>query len=232
MKNEIKEITAIITRLQDCGRKRISQTEGVIVNNKDIATALYKAGYRKIDGDTSDGYHTFNELYHHRAVLFTMICNQNKEIAWKSKKHSDGTMFDNMFIVGIETPAGQATYHYDIEPYWDYFNVKELDNAPLWDGHTAEQAIERIRLMADDIPIVRTKAEVVKEFAEVLDKAGYRKQSDTVKEFAEKIIAVINDCTEDYLESLPNLYTKIYVRKPTIISEIKQLAEQFGKEEK
>ena len=24
----------------------------------------------KITGNTSDGYHTFNELYHHRAVLF------------------------------------------------------------------------------------------------------------------------------------------------------------------
>lgn len=47
MKNEIKEITEIITILQDCGRKRISRTEGVIVENKDIATALYEAGYRK-----------------------------------------------------------------------------------------------------------------------------------------------------------------------------------------
>ena len=47
MKNEIKEITEIITILQDCGRKRISRTEGVIVNNEDIATALYDAGYRK-----------------------------------------------------------------------------------------------------------------------------------------------------------------------------------------
>ena len=25
-------------------------------------------------GDMSDGYHTFNELYHHRAVLFSIIC--------------------------------------------------------------------------------------------------------------------------------------------------------------
>lgn len=28
----------------------------------------------KITGETSDGYHTFNELYHHRAVLFSVIC--------------------------------------------------------------------------------------------------------------------------------------------------------------
>ena len=30
-----------------------------------------------IDGNTSDGYHTFNELYHHRAVLFSVIVNSS-----------------------------------------------------------------------------------------------------------------------------------------------------------
>lgn len=53
-------------------------------------------------------------------------------------------MFDGMFIVGIETPDGQATYHYDIDPYWNMFECKELENAPVWDGHTPTQAIERI----------------------------------------------------------------------------------------
>ena len=86
-------------------------------------------------GEVSDGYHTFNELYHHRAVLFSVICNQNKEKAWKSKSHHDGTMYANMFIVGIETPYGQATYHYDVNPYWNMFDVKSVDNAPEYDGH-------------------------------------------------------------------------------------------------
>ena len=95
-------------------------------------------------GDLSDGYHTFNELYHHRAVLFSVICNTFHEKAWKSRKHDTGDMFDGMFIVGIETPEGQATYHYDIEPYWDIFKVKELEFAPKWDEHTPEEAIKRI----------------------------------------------------------------------------------------
>ncbi len=95
-------------------------------------------------GDLSDGYHTFNELYHHRAILFSVICNEHPDISWKSKLHHDGTMFDGMFIVGINTPEGQATYHYDINPYWDMFRVRELEKAPEWDGHTSEQAIERI----------------------------------------------------------------------------------------
>jgi hypothetical protein len=57
-------------------------------------------------------------------------------------------MYDDMFIVGINTPDGQATYHYDITPYWDLFDVTELDRAPEWDGHTPAQAIRRIASLA------------------------------------------------------------------------------------
>ena len=106
----------------------------------------------QITGDTSDGYHTFNELYHHRAVLFSVIVRDHPEIAWKAKKHHDGTMYDGMFIVGIDTPQGQATYHYDIDPYWEMFDCKELDRAPEWDGHTSDDAIARIATLGCDEP--------------------------------------------------------------------------------
>lgn len=98
----------------------------------------------EINGDTSDGYHTFNELYHHRAVLFSVIVRDHRELAWKARKHHDGTMYDGMFIVGIETPKGQATYHYDIDPYWRMFDCEEREFAPEWDGHTSDEAIARI----------------------------------------------------------------------------------------
>lgn len=89
----------------------------------------------KIDvGEISDGYHTFDELYMHRRVLFSIICHQYKHLAWKSWKHSDGTMFDGCFVVGINTPEGQYTYHYG-EQYWNEFDVKILENAPTYDGH-------------------------------------------------------------------------------------------------
>jgi hypothetical protein len=86
-------------------------------------------------GDMSDGYHTFDELYEQRAVLFSALCRLFSDGAWKSKLHSDGTMFDGHFIVGIETPDGQYTYHYGLDK-WDWFPVRILDNAPEWDGHT------------------------------------------------------------------------------------------------
>lgn len=96
-------------------------------------------------GQISDGYHTFDELYHHRALLFASLCDILPELFWKSKKHEDGTMYDDMFIVGMKTHSGQATYHYDIDPYWDMFNCTELENAPIFDGHTPADAIERIK---------------------------------------------------------------------------------------
>ena len=97
-------------------------------------------------GGVSDGYHTYDELYHHRALLFATICNSHPELAWKSKQHDDpeSPMFDGMFICGITTPQGQATYHYDVDPYWDMFHVPELERAPKFDGHTPEDAINRI----------------------------------------------------------------------------------------
>lgn len=97
----------------------------------------------------SDTYHTFGELYHHRAILFATIVNNPilKDLAWKSKQHDDpeNPMYDGMFIVGINTPDGQATYHYDVDPYWDMFQVQELERAPKYDGHTPADAIERIK---------------------------------------------------------------------------------------
>ena len=91
----------------------------------------------------SDGSHTFGDLYDHRAKLFSLICNSHQDKSWKSKQHDDGSMFDNYFIVGVNTNLGQATYHYE-NKYWDLFNVKEVERAPKWDGHTPNDAIERI----------------------------------------------------------------------------------------
>lgn len=113
-----------------------------------IKACIVDAPDAKIDGNTSDGYHTFNELYHHRAVLFSVIVKAFPKRAWKSRKHHDGTMYDGMFIVGIDTPQGQATYHYDVDPYWEMFACRELDYAPEWDGHTSAEAISRIGALA------------------------------------------------------------------------------------
>ncbi len=94
----------------------------------------------------SDRYHTFEELYYHRMILFSLLLNSNSELSWKSKIHEDGTMFDGMFICGIETPEGQYTYHYNLE-FWDMFDVKELKRAPKWDGHQPKDIVRLLSLI-------------------------------------------------------------------------------------
>ena len=104
---------------------------------------------RKVAGDTSDGYHTFNELYDYRrvynAALFNEWASQGKYDVHKSWKHSDGKdcFGGGWFIVVAELPTGQASNHYEAQ-YWDNFAIPSKDTANEYDGHTPKQALSRI----------------------------------------------------------------------------------------
>lgn len=102
----------------------------------------------KITEDTSDGWHTFKELYHHRALLFSVIVSNYRDLCWKSKRHHDGKLLDWNFIVGIDTPWGQASYHYGMD-YWDLFDCKVLERAPYYDGYSANESVTRIARLSE-----------------------------------------------------------------------------------
>lgn len=97
--------------------------------------------------DVSDGYHTFDELYQHRMALTAALCRATIPAwSWRSKQHHpDGDpMFEGFFIVGIELPTGVVTYHYKLK-HWDVFNdVREIEHAPKWDGHTPAECVTRL----------------------------------------------------------------------------------------
>lgn len=113
---------------------------------------LTLADYTEVSGNTSDGYHTFNELYEHRNVLFCSfishseydICNHAIECFW-SRLHSDGTMFDNMIIVGMKTPIGYITYHMDQKFTANLPGDIEVERAPEWEGHTSFDVLDRLQ---------------------------------------------------------------------------------------
>jgi hypothetical protein len=102
----------------------------------------------------SDGYHTFDELYEHRIVLFITLCKKIEELSrkksepnpiWKSQLHSDGSNFDGWFILGIGAESGkQITYHLPNE-YWDKIPFAVgLKKAPTFDGHKPQDVLSRI----------------------------------------------------------------------------------------
>lgn len=112
-----------------------------------------------MDGNTSDGFHTFNELYHYRALYHALWVNELYDsgfnhidaehiAAWdlhKSWKHADGELCfgGGWFIVTVNLPSGQVSNHYQAR-YWDLFHIDARDQASEWDGHTPAEAANRL----------------------------------------------------------------------------------------
>ena len=109
-------------------------------------------------GELNDGYHSFNELYKYRmlynAAFFNSLAYYDDwaDGSWdvkfdvhKSKKHSDGEecFGGGWFIVMAELPTGQISNHYEMK-YWDLFKVPEKEVANVWDGHTPQEAADRL----------------------------------------------------------------------------------------
>jgi hypothetical protein len=100
------------------------------------------------DDSTSDGYHTFAELYQYR-----MLYNAWAIRAWlqagytvvKSHRHSDGELCfgGKNFVVHAELPTGQVSNHY-ADDYWDLFDCPAVEQEPDYDGHTPQIAATRI----------------------------------------------------------------------------------------
>ena len=95
----------------------------------------------EITEDTSDGYHTFGQLYYQRMVLFAVLVQEHKDRAWKTWKHEDGKpcFGGGWFLVTIDTPKGAYGYHFE-EKYWNLFDCSELPKAKHWDGYTEKDA--------------------------------------------------------------------------------------------
>jgi len=104
-----------------------------------------------IDGNTSDGYHTFNELYEFRkaynAALFNEWAAGNKCSVHKSWRHHDGELCfgGGWFIVVAVLPNGQISNHYKAKD-WNLFDVPETERALFeFDGHTSIDVVARLK---------------------------------------------------------------------------------------
>ena len=105
----------------------------------------------------SDGHHTMDELYRHRHALFAALIKVYDSYVtpfgsgitcWKSRLHSDGTMYHGWFIAGMsrkkfDGSVEHLSYHLPLD-WWDKFNCMEYATAPEYDGYTPEDVLERI----------------------------------------------------------------------------------------
>lgn len=133
-------------------------------------------------GEVSDGFHTFNGLYEQRMILFAALVKAYKDKAWKSYRHEYGEYCfgGGWFIVGIDTPEGSYTYHYE-NKYWDMFDCIDLPRAKHWDGHTEADAETRLMSLKPKPHWIPVTERLPKEKdAGILKKLGTSKRSEYV----------------------------------------------------
>jgi len=89
----------------------------------------------------SDGYHTFDELYQHRILLYL---NLAKFCGWKSfwKPHYPGWP-----VLFMETGMGQISYHFEDKYLPLVEKWCERRDEHVWDGHTSDDVLERLKAL-------------------------------------------------------------------------------------
>lgn len=155
-KDRIEEGTAqlLARSISTQGEFYKNSTDGkTYVSLESLASALTSV-LRDNISKVSDGSHTFDELYDHRCLLFIALMKLSNESevpeihdVWFSQLHHDGTSFDGYIIVGMLTDMGQCTYHVKEKPFATLLRcsaVRELANAPEWDGHNSSDVLNRL----------------------------------------------------------------------------------------
>jgi hypothetical protein len=100
--------------------------------------------FKIVNGDISDGYHTFDELYEHRCHLFLALALSQKEKAlWRPD-------YDGWFCLYLNSECGQISYH--IPDKMLHFVENKVKRIPAgesaWDGHTSADVINRLKELA------------------------------------------------------------------------------------
>jgi hypothetical protein len=95
----------------------------------------------KIDGSTSDGFHTFDELYKHRNALFIALMKSYPHLSWWAKADD----IPEWLIAGMHLPSGDITYHMsgDYEVALSGL-IERLPQPPKFDGHSPDDVVKRL----------------------------------------------------------------------------------------
>ena len=91
-------------------------------------------------GTNHDGYHTFNELYDHRFILWLNICAANSSFcSWKPH-------YEGWFLLEMKTEYGQISYHLPNRLLPIVEKRFKRDDSTIWDGHTSDDVLNRLSL--------------------------------------------------------------------------------------
>ena len=100
-----------------------------------------------IDADSDNDKYSYIDLYDENIILLALWLNDNPTVsAYKAKFNFDDCidfMFDNSFILGIDTPKGLITYKIKLD-YWDMFNVQEIPYSHVYNKDKPAEVREKL----------------------------------------------------------------------------------------
>lgn len=150
--NERGRSLAMVVECKNCGRFRGAEHPRCEVCGSDWSREVEPP---EVTGSTSDGFHTFDELYEFRMLYHAAFVGAMSGISKvmglpnlsvKSLQHSDGEKCfgGGWFIVVTNLPTGQISNHYEVK-HWGLFDIPAADTPFAFDGHTSEDVVTRLR---------------------------------------------------------------------------------------
>ena len=106
--------------------------------------------FKIVDGDMSDGFHTFDELYEHRCLLFInwMISDGCPGDCYWVREH-----FEGWDLICCEIAWGtdeQISYHVPVKyrGFYDGILTERPSFEHVFDGHTPKDVVARLMKLA------------------------------------------------------------------------------------
>lgn len=113
----------------------------------DIADVLWPHRHEQLYEVVPGEYHSTEELYDHRAVLFIALL-KDRDGAWWSRQHEDpeDPMYQGFVLAGITLSSGDVSYHLREKfiPLLELADIEELPVSPPFSGYTPDDVAERL----------------------------------------------------------------------------------------
>jgi len=108
--------------------------------------------FKIVGDDISDGYHTFDELYEHRCLLFIAFVLQlnceHLDRVYYVQDHMEG--WDLLVIEQISSKEApiQISYHVpkQFRDAYEYKVPRKNIDEHVWDGHTSSDVLDRLKI--------------------------------------------------------------------------------------
>lgn len=102
--------------------------------------------FKIVNGNMSDGYHTFDELYEHRCLLYLTWLVEEKKYGGQRAVFYKLDHFPGWDLVATHIGGQQVSYHLPLK-YRDivmHYFTPRADLESVWDGHSSSDVVKRL----------------------------------------------------------------------------------------